>query len=214
MNTIAAQFGARISGFQRALGRQCCPLRDQISGDLRPALLVLFGAVAFVLLIACANVSSLLLARAASREREMAIRTAIGASRWRIARQLLMESLLLALIGGAIGVALAVWGTNALLAASPKNLFDLHSVPARSPRSYLCRRRHASRRLALWFSAFLHLRTFANFRDSQRRRPRLFRRKSPRFRAQRFRCGPVGPRPCVAYWLRLADSQFRPLDWR
>ncbi len=128
MSAIAARLEQEDPDFDGHWGVNVVPLRQQISGDLRPALSVLFGAVAFVLLIACANVSSLLLARAASREREMAIRTAIGASRWRIARQLLMESLLLALIGGGIGVALAVWGTNALLAASPRNLLDLRSV--------------------------------------------------------------------------------------
>ena len=128
MTAIASQLEREYPDSQSHWGVNVVPLRDQISGDLRPALLVLFGAVAFVLFIACANVSSLLLARAASREREMAIRTAIGASRWRIARQLLMESLLLALIGGGIGVALAVWGTNALLAASPRNLLDLTAI--------------------------------------------------------------------------------------
>jgi putative ABC transport system permease protein len=128
MSTIAARLEQEDPDFDGHWGVNVVSLRDQISGDLRPALLLLFGAVAFVLLIACANVSGLLLARAASREREMAIRTAIGASRWRIARQLLMESLLLALIGGGIGVALAIWGTNALLAASPRNLLDLRAV--------------------------------------------------------------------------------------
>ncbi len=128
MSAIAAQLEREYPDFDGHWGVNVVPLREQISGQLRPALLILFGAVAFVLLIACANVSSLLLARAASREREMAVRTAIGASRWRIARQLLMESLLLALIGGGFGVTLTVVGTNALLAASPRNLLDLPSV--------------------------------------------------------------------------------------
>jgi putative ABC transport system permease protein len=129
MTAIARQIAEEYPDFNGYWGANVVSVRDQISGDLRPALLILTGAVAFVLLIACANVSSLLLARAAAREREIAVRTAIGASPWRIARQLLTESVLLALIGGAIGVVLSIWGTNLLLAASPKNLFGMRSIP-------------------------------------------------------------------------------------
>jgi putative ABC transport system permease protein len=129
MGSIAARIAEEYPDFNAYWGANVVSVRDQVSGDLRPALLILFGAVAFVLLIACANVSSLLLARAAAREREIAVRTAIGASPWRIARQLLTESVLLALIGGSIGVALAAWGTNLLLAASPKNLLGMSSIP-------------------------------------------------------------------------------------
>jgi len=129
MNAIAARIAEEYPDFNGYWGANVVPVHDQISGELRPALLILFGAVAFVLLIACANVSSLLLARASAREREIAVRTAMGASPWRIASQLLTESVLLALIGGAIGVALAIWGTDLLLAVSPRNLLDLRSIP-------------------------------------------------------------------------------------
>jgi putative ABC transport system permease protein len=129
MNTIATRLEQQYPDYDGHWGANVVPLRQQITGELRPALLILQGAVAFVLLIACANVSSLLLARAAGREREIGIRTAIGASRWRMARQLLTESLVLALMGGAVGVTLAVWGTNLILAASPANLLDLQRVP-------------------------------------------------------------------------------------
>jgi putative ABC transport system permease protein len=129
MNAIAARIAEEYPDFNGYWGANVVPVHDQISGELRPALLILFGAVAFVLLIACANVSSLLLARASAREREIAVRTAMGASPWRIASQLLTESVLLAIIGGAIGVALAIWGTDLLLAVSPRNLLDLRSIP-------------------------------------------------------------------------------------
>jgi putative ABC transport system permease protein len=131
MGAIAKRLDDQYS--KSGYGVNLVPLHDQETGTVRPALLVLLGAVAFVLLIACANVANLLLARAALREREVAIRVALGAGRARIVRQVLTESALLSLAGGAAGLLLAVWGLKVLVALSPADIPRLDQTAIDGP---------------------------------------------------------------------------------
>jgi predicted permease len=122
LNSIMGRLAETYPDTNRGNGAKVSPLKERMLGGIGPTLWLLLGAVGFVLLIACVNVSNLLLARSTSRTREFAIRAALGAGRWRLLRQSLTESLLLALAGGGLGLVVAGWGTNAALAVLPTSL--------------------------------------------------------------------------------------------
>jgi len=128
LKTIASALEKQYPDTNTQFGAAVAPLRDDLVGDVRTALYVLFGAVLCVLLIANANVANLMLARASVRGKEIALRAALGASRRRIIRQLLTESLLLAGIGGLLGLFIAKWGTDALIVTVPQNIPRISAI--------------------------------------------------------------------------------------
>jgi putative ABC transport system permease protein len=128
MQAIDQQFAVEYPEENKTRQTLLLPLQERIVGQSRTPLLIIFGAVALVLLIACANFANLLLTRAAEREREMVIRSALGANRSRIIRQLLTESVMLAICGGALGLVLAMWSIDLLIALKPQDLPRLNEI--------------------------------------------------------------------------------------
>jgi putative ABC transport system permease protein len=128
LGTISQRLAREFADTNEGDRAQASPYHEQLVGDVRGGLLMLLGAVAFVLLIACANVASLLLARGTARRREFALRSALGAQRMRLVRQLLTESVLLAGLGGALGLVVAYWGVEGLIASAPESIPRLSDV--------------------------------------------------------------------------------------
>ena len=128
MDGVTSSLAAIYPDADKGISAKLVPIRRSMTGEIQPTLLMLFAAVGFVLLIACVNVANLLLARSTGRAREFAVRTALGAPRSRVVRQLLTECILISMIGGALGLLLALWGTRAALGVLPQALPRMEQI--------------------------------------------------------------------------------------
>ena len=180
MDVIARNLAAAFPEADKDLGIDLVSMKEDIVGNVQPFLLVLLAAVGFLLLIACANVANLLLARSLGRSREFAVRAALGASHMRVIRQLLTESILLAGLGGALGLLLAYFGTKTVLNTLPGTLPRANEISLDWTRIALHHGAVAIRRDCFWprSRAEEFARKFAG--DTQGRRPRLQQRAPPR----------------------------------
>ncbi len=133
LNTVARRLEQQYGGGETGLELRLIPLQEQVVGKVGRVIYLLFGAVGFILLIACANLANMFLARAAVRQREIAIRLALGAGRSRLIRQLLTESVLLSLLGGGLGLLLAVWAIDLIVAISPDSLPRTREIGINGP---------------------------------------------------------------------------------
>ena len=147
MNTISARLEQAYPADDKGWGAKVVPLREELVGEVRPALMILLGAVGFVLLIACANVANLVLVKTLARQKEIAIRTALGASTVRVIRQILSETVILGIAGGLLGLALAHYGVRLIVSF----------LRAKSASSRCDRRRYPGARLhACGFRVYRH----------------------------------------------------------
>ena len=208
METIAARLAQQYPQYNSRVGAVVNPLHEEIVGDMKTALWILLGAVAFVLLIACANVANLLLARAAVRQKEIALRLALGADRARLTKQLLVESVMLSLLGGVVGLGLAYAGLRVLTRFIPPDLAHADTIAIDGKVLVF------TLLVALVTGADLRSRsgqsgvTFQPERDAEGRRPRFRRRRARETAAQRARdCGSCGLSRS-AHWRRSLDQQF------
>ena len=176
LDAISARLAKAFPAENDGWAIRMVPLQQMIVGDAKSPLLVLLGAVGLVLLIACANIANLLLARATSRSREIAVRTTLGAGRARIVRQLLSETAVLGLLGGVAGIALAYWGVQGLSSLLPPSLPRVNAIRVDNCGLGFCASPFRHRKLRLWFGPGLVCGEFQSTDEPSRRRRALGRK--------------------------------------
>ncbi len=201
MESVTNALALEYPNDNKGVGATMVPMREQFLGKIRPVLLLLLGAVAFVLLIACINVGNLMLARASGRTREVAIRSALGAGSWRLIRQLLTESVLLALVGAAFGLAIATWGTQSRSKSFTHCFSTRYRGSSGFARASLYDGNFGARWNLVWTGSRVENCAHRFARDIEGRRPRCKRRQESRAKCIRRDGNGDGNRVARRCWL-------------